>query len=95
MGEGAKMRSQYKTGMKSRELILMRIKAHGRPADVATLSTLTGLKKNHINYTVGVMCALGQLHIHHYERSAQGNQKALYWTEKNSGAARRVVRLMS
>ena len=88
------MKNQYRTGVKSRELILSKVKEHGQPVDVATLSALAGLQKNNINHMVTAMCKLGSLYVHHYERTSQGNQKPVYWTEVCPFGVKRLVRLM-
>ena len=87
------MRYRYQTGEKTRELILAKIKAHGRPVDISTLVTLSGLKRSTINYTVRVLCGMEILVVHHHDRCAQGNQKPFYWLS-SAPAQKRLIRLM-
>ena len=74
-------KSAYKTGVKTRELLLRQLTDYGCPADVPKLAELTGMAKNRIRYTVGVMISLGLLHLHHYEKNKSNRLKAFYYIE--------------
>ena len=75
------MKNQYRTGIKSRELILMKVQEHGRAVDGATLSALTGLKNSRVRYSIGILRSLGVLFLHHWEKNNSGRSKPFYFTE--------------
>lgn len=85
-------KSAYKTGVRSRGLILDRLREYGKPADITKLSELTGMDKRHVRYTVGVMISLGMLYFHHWEKNKTKILKAFYFTEHNAQVGRRIIR---
>lgn len=84
-------KSAYKTGVRSRGLILDRLREYGKPADITKLSELTGMDKRHVRYTVGVMISLGMLYFHHYEKNRSNRSKAFYFIEPNKQTGSRQI----
>ena len=77
-------KSSYKTGARSRDLVLQRLTAYGQPADVPKLAELTGMVRSHVRYTVRVMLPLGMLYLHHWEKNKSNRAKAFYFTEPSN-----------
>ena len=84
-------KSAYKTGVRTRELLLKRLVEYGCPADVLKLAELTGMDKRHIRYTIDVMLALGTVHLHHWEKNKSNRAKAFYFTEPNKQVSRKII----
>ena len=73
----------YKKGVKSRQLILKRIQEHGKPADVPTISRLTGITPR--------MLQLQILHLHHWDKNKSGKMKPFYSDQPNTSNRRRIT----
>ena len=84
-------KSAYKTGVKSRALVLQQLTRYGQPADVPKLSELTGMGKKHVRYTIGVMLSLGTVYLHHWEKNKSNRAKAFYFTEPNKQINRQII----
>ena len=86
------MRAQfYKKGVKSRELILQRIRQHGEPADIPTISRLTGMSPRNIRYSIIAMLDMQTLYLHHWDKNRSGKQKAFYSDKPNTSNRRRIT----
>lgn len=84
-------KSAYKTGVKTRELVLRRLTEYGQPVDVPKLAELTGMVAPHVRYTVGVMLKIGDIHLHHWDKNKSGKMKPFYFTEPSKQATRRQI----
>ncbi len=81
----------YKKGVKSRQLILKRIQEHGKPADVPTISRLTGITPRNIRYNLLAMLQLQILHLHHWDKNKSGKMKPFYSDQPNTSNRRRIT----
>ena len=84
-------KSAYKTGTKTRELVLRRLTEYGQPADVPKLAELTGMDKRHIRYTIDIMLSVGIVYLHHWEKNKSNRAKAFYFTEPNNQKSRQII----
>ena len=84
-------KSAYKTGVKTRELVLSRLTEYGQPADVPKLAELTGMDKRHVRYTIDIMLSIGTVHLHHWGKNKSNRTKAFYFTEPNNKKNRQII----
>ncbi len=81
----------YRKGVKSRELILKRVQEHGKPADVPTISRLTGITPRNIRYNLIAMLQLQTLYLHHWDKNNSGKMKPFYFDKPNTSNRRRIT----
>ncbi len=81
----------YKKGVKSRELILQRLQEYSKPADVPTISRLTGITPRNIRYNLIAMLQLQTLYLHHWDKNKSGKMKPFYSDKPNTSNRRRIT----